>query len=73
VGNNHLKLTITQEGRQSFVDGIAFQLGHHHPMIESEPFDIVYHIEENSFNGRTSLQLNIKDLRLAKDRQPQSV
>ena len=63
VGNNHLKLSVLQDKRQSSFHGIAFQLGHHHPQIESEPFNIVYHIEENSFNGRTNLQLNIKDLK----------
>ena len=70
VGNNHLKLTLSQDGlNQNVFDGIAFQLGHHHPMIESsEPFDIVYHVEENNFNGRTNLQLNIKDLKFARDR-----
>jgi single-stranded-DNA-specific exonuclease len=67
VGNNHLKLNLTQEDqRASFFDGIAFQLGHHHPKVEQqETFDVVYHIEENTFNGRTSLQLNIKDLKFA--------
>ncbi|MEP7263623.1 MAG: single-stranded-DNA-specific exonuclease RecJ [Bacteroidota bacterium] len=63
VGNNHLKLTLQQDKRQSAFDGIGFQLGHHHPMIEGEAFNVVYHIEENTFNGRTSLQLNIKDLK----------
>jgi single-stranded-DNA-specific exonuclease len=65
VGNNHLKLTLTQDGSQPGVfDGIAFQLGHHHPMVEQqESFDVVYHIEENNFNNRTTLQLNIKDLK----------
>jgi hypothetical protein len=32
---------------------------------QQETFDVVYHIEENTFNGRTSLQLNIKDLKFA--------
>lgn len=68
VGNNHLKLNLTESGVQpgSF-DGIAFQLGHHHPMVEQkESFDIVYHVEENNFNQRTTLQLNIKDIRFSK-------
>lgn len=65
VGNNHLKLSVLQDKRQGAFDGIGFQLGHHHPQIESEPFNIVYHIEENTFNGRTNLQLNIKDLKFA--------
>ncbi len=65
VGNNHLKLTLTQHGENpSAFDGIAFQLGHHHPMVEQqESFDVVYHVEENNFNNRVTLQLNIKDLK----------
>lgn len=75
VGNNHLKLTLTQEGNQPGVyDGIAFQLGHHHPMVEQqEAFDVVYHIEENNFNNRITLQLNIKDLKFVRERDFVSV
>lgn len=71
VGNNHLKLTLMQEGSQLGVyDGIAFQLGHHHPMVEQqEAFDVVYHIEENNFNNRITLQLNIKDLKFVRERE----
>lgn len=67
VGNNHLKLSLTQtELHPGLFDGIAFQLGHHHPKVEQqEAFDIVFHVEENTFNGRTNLQLNIKDLRFS--------
>ena len=68
VGNNHLKLTLVQhDDYQSTFDGIAFQLGHHHPQVEQQDaFEIVYHIEENNFNNRTTLQLNIKDLKFVK-------
>jgi single-stranded-DNA-specific exonuclease len=68
VGNNHLKLSLTQEEiHKGMFDGIAFQLGHHHPKVETqECFDVVYHVEENTFNGRTTLQLNIKDLKFLK-------
>jgi len=68
VGNNHLKLTLVQNNDyQSTFDGIAFQLGHHHPQVEQQDvFEIVYHLEENNFNNRTTLQLNIKDLKFVK-------
>ena len=72
VGNNHLKLSITQDefARGSY-DGIAFQLGHHHPQVEQrECFDVVYHVEENNFNGRTTLQLNIKDIHFVEEKIP---
>jgi single-stranded-DNA-specific exonuclease len=28
-----------------------------------EPFDVVYHIEENEWQGRTSLQLMVQDIK----------
>ena len=67
VGNNHLKLRLEQrEIHSGMFDGIAFQLGHHHPQVEQkQSFDIVCQVEENTYNGRTSLQLNIKDLKFS--------
>lgn len=65
VGNNHLKLSLLQRknSRISF-DSIAFQLGRHYEKITgSNSFHVCYHVEENNFNGRTNLQLNIKDIR----------
>ncbi len=68
VGNNHLKLSLVQhDDYQLTFDGIAFQLGHHHNQVEQQDaFDVVYHLEENNFNNRTTLQLNIKDLKFVK-------
>ncbi|PKP02018.1 MAG: single-stranded-DNA-specific exonuclease RecJ [Bacteroidetes bacterium HGW-Bacteroidetes-6] len=70
VGSNHIKLMVTQSHYKSFgLPGIAFQLGEYFNYIESkEPFDIVYAIEENEWNGNTTLQLNIKDIRTEKDK-----
>lgn len=58
----HLKLTVT-DGRLTF-DAIGFRLGH---LLENLParVDLLYTFEINEYNGRTSLQLNLKDLRLA--------
>ncbi len=64
VGNNHLKLSLIQRNQsRKVVDSIAFQLGKHYNRIsKNEPFHVCYHVEENNFNGRTNLQLNIKDI-----------
>lgn len=64
VGNNHLKLSLVQKNdNRSVVDSIAFQLGKHYDHIVSgNPFHICYHIEENNYNGRSTLQLNVKDI-----------
>ncbi|MEO8149904.1 MAG: single-stranded-DNA-specific exonuclease RecJ [Bacteroidia bacterium] len=71
VGNNHLKLSLLKAGSNYVYDAIAFQLGEHYPTIISrDPFDICYHIEENHYNNKTTLQLNIKDLKFALDAVP---
>lgn len=64
VGNNHLKLSLIQKNQsRRVVDSIGFQLGSHFDRISGkEPFHVCYHVEENNFNGRNTLQLNIKDI-----------
>jgi len=64
VGNNHLKMTLEQPGQARRFDGIGFRLGESYDTVRgSRPFDVCYHIEENTFRDVTSLQLNIKDIR----------
>ncbi|MFM7218118.1 MAG: single-stranded-DNA-specific exonuclease RecJ [Bacteroidota bacterium] len=66
VGNNHLKLNLAEDENTRFgIEGIAFQMGQFHPYISRRiPFDICYAIEENTYNGRTTLQLNVKDIKV---------
>jgi len=66
VGNNHLKLNLAQDENTRYgIDGIAFQMGQYHPFIRRKiPFDICYTLEENTFNGKTSIQLNVKDIKV---------
>jgi single-stranded-DNA-specific exonuclease len=66
VGNNHLKLNLAEDETTRFgMDGIAFQLGQFYPFISRRiPFDICYTIEENTFNGKTTIQLNVKDIKV---------
>jgi len=62
VGSNHLKLDLIKY-RISF-SAIGFNQGPHLNKInQNVPFSICYSIEENEWNGITSLQLNIKDIR----------
>ena len=58
----HLKLTLS-DGHVTF-DAIGFRLGH---LLSGLPprVDVMYTFEANEFNGRTSLQLNLKDLKPA--------
>lgn len=65
LGENHLKLNISQpEYRGAGFDAIAFGFGNQFSKIHDEkcPMQICYHIEENEWNGRVTIQLNVKDL-----------
>jgi single-stranded-DNA-specific exonuclease len=65
VGNNHLKFNLTQpEMGMAELPAIAFQQGQHLADLQAgKRFDLVYQIEENEWNGKTYLQLNVKDIR----------
>ena len=66
VGANHLKMDLqpAQNARASF-PAIAFgQANHFDDVLRRKIFTAVYAIEENEYNGTTSLQLNIKDMKL---------
>ncbi|MGB3948994.1 MAG: single-stranded-DNA-specific exonuclease RecJ [Bacteroidia bacterium] len=67
VGNNHLKIDIQANNSNSSSEcfsAIAFVQAHHFDdILRKKPFSICYTIEENEFNGRTTLQFNIKDIK----------
>jgi single-stranded-DNA-specific exonuclease len=61
---SHLKLDVKQRSSSIKMGGIAFGMGELATRIKSkDPFDLVYTIEENEWQGRVSLQLMVKDLR----------
>ena len=57
----HLKLTFDDE-RGSTFDSIGFRMGHLQASLPSR-VDVMYHFEANEYNGRKSLQLNLKDVK----------
>ena len=71
-GHRHLKLTVsqvgdTEQGVAPF-SGIAFQKGDLFDRIHNgEPFSICYHLEYNTWQGKTNLQLNVKDIKFAEE------
>ncbi|HBZ66099.1 MAG TPA: single-stranded-DNA-specific exonuclease RecJ [Bacteroidales bacterium] len=66
VGKNHIKLSVVHPHISGFpISGIAFQLGDSFSDIhKGTPFNICYQIEENDWNGKTTLQLNVKDMKM---------
>lgn len=60
----HLKLSMTQPHCDIIIDGIGFKLGHKQDEVAAGlPFDVAYTLEINRWNGRKTLQLNIRDIR----------
>lgn len=65
---NHLKLSVADAYNPSkMITAIAFGFAHVYPYIkQGKTFDICYSIEENTFNGKTTIQLKIKDIKINK-------
>ena len=61
--DDHLKLYVKQNNSQGF-GAIGFGLGKKLDLVKNQqPFDAVYCIDENEFNGKVSVQLRLKDIR----------
>jgi single-stranded-DNA-specific exonuclease len=65
VKEKHLRLVIYQPGSRT-MNCIGFGLADKADIVkEGKPFDILFHIEENEWQGNISLQLRILDVRKA--------
>ena len=62
-GNKHWKLVLeSPDGMRSF-EAIGFSLGERFPeIVEGDRLDIAFTLEENVWNGRSSIQLKLVDL-----------
>ena len=62
--DKHLRFTAAQEGNDAVFNAVGFDMMESYSrMAAGERFRIAYTLEENSFNGNTSLQLRIKDIK----------
>jgi single-stranded-DNA-specific exonuclease len=64
VGNNHLKFKVKSDG--IVIDAIAFNFAEVREKMKPvrQHIDAAYVIEENTWNGRTTIQMRIKDINL---------
>ena len=59
----HLKLFVRQNNSEGMA-AIGFGLGNKMDLVTNKkPFDAVYCIDENEWNGKTSIQLRLKDIK----------
>jgi single-stranded-DNA-specific exonuclease len=62
VKEQHLRVSIRQG--KSVITGIGFGLAEKYPLLkDGKPVDIVFHLEENHWNGNTTLEMRVADLR----------
>ena len=57
----HLSLTVSDNGKT--YRAIAFKLGHMNDLIKNK-IDIMYSVKANYYNGQTSTQLHIQDIKI---------
>ena len=61
--NRHLRIVVKQ-GTSQTCSGIGFDLGEQYDLIKNKaPFKAVYSLDENEWNGQTSIQLRLRDLK----------
>ena len=62
--DRHVKFTASQEGNGSAFQVVGFDLGEHYDQLAMQtPFRMAFTIEENFYNGYTSIQLRAKDIK----------
>jgi single-stranded-DNA-specific exonuclease len=62
--DRHLKFLVKQEGCESIFQAVGFEQAPYYQQIAgSDVFRIAFTIEENVYNGSTSVQLRIKDIK----------
>ena len=64
VGKDHLKFEVYQEANSKVgIQVIAFNMvDHYDDLASGQSFGLAYNIEENTWRGNSSLQLNAKDI-----------
>lgn len=64
VKEQHIKFVVHQQNGV-IIDGIGFGMADKYPVIQGGPFDMVYTVDENEFNGVTKLQVKVIDVRVS--------
>jgi single-stranded-DNA-specific exonuclease len=70
----HIKMELVDASSENVMNGIAFRMSEFNEALKAmNPLDICYTLEENNFNGNSTIQLMIKDIKISappKAKQP---
>lgn len=62
--DRHLRFLVGQEGSDHVFQAVAFDLGENYERLaRRDLFQMAFTVEENTYNGTTTLQLRIKDIK----------
>jgi single-stranded-DNA-specific exonuclease len=62
--DRHLRFLVGQKGQDNFFNAVGFDMMEHYPrLVAGDYFRMTYTIEENTYNGVTSIQMRIKDIK----------
>lgn len=63
---DHLQLHVKQAGNVSEMKGIAFKMADWvFPILEGKEVDLLFQLNENVWNGQSSIQLEVLDIRMS--------
>lgn len=63
--DRHIRFLAGQAGNETMFNVVGFDLiEHYDQLVNAEFFNIAFTLEENTFNGNTSLQLRIRDIKM---------
>ena len=62
--DKHVRFLAGQDGSDNVFQAVGFDMAEHYERLASrDPFKMAFTVEENTFNGTTSVQLRIKDIK----------
>lgn len=62
--DRHIRFLAGQKGNEAVINAVGFDMAEYYERIASgDTFKIAFTVEENTFNGITSLQLRLKDIK----------
>lgn len=62
--DRHVRFLAAQEGNENVFQAVGFDMNEHYDRLsKGDPCKMAFSIEENTYNGTTSIQLRIKDIK----------
>jgi len=68
VKEQHLRI-VAHQHNGAIIEGIGFGLSDRYEFVREGPFDMLYNIEENEYNGTIRLQVKVVDIRKSASRK----